>query len=246
MPRFTSNALGVMGALLVSDAYEKIESSLDRFREAHFYIHEMERFYHQAEPFRWSLNSFLRALKEIPQLFQMELQREKGFPAWYRGHLQGLKDDPLVGYLGRSRDSVVHKGMLVPATSAFIGTTEGRGLKIGVKIPIHPLQDSDAGMRSYIDVLRKRGDLLELLRPDEEALPCVERRWGLEQFEGEVVDVCAKAWLRVGELVANVVEWLGEERPSLALDCRHSSQRTRIKVYDRSVLRQWLLEGEST
>lgn len=229
----------------MSDPYEKIESSLDRFREAHFYIHEMERFYHQAEPFRWSLNSFLRALKEIPQLFQMELQNEKGFPAWYRGQRQGLKDDPLVGHLGKSRDFIVHQGMLVPASTAFIGTTEGSGLKIGVKIPIHPLQDSDAGMRSYVELVRKRGDQLELLRPGEEALPCVERRWSLNQFDGELVDVCARAWLRVGNLVAEVVEWLGEERPSLALDCLHSIPRGRIKIYDRLLLEQWLRGGAS-
>jgi len=229
----------------MSAAYEKIESSLDRFREAHFYIHEMERYYHEAEPFRWSLNSFLRALKEIPQLFQMELQQEEGFKTWYREERQGLKDDPLVGHLGKFRDLIVHQGMLVPASTAFIGTTEGRGLKVGVKVPIHPLQDSDAGMRGYVELVRKRGDQLELLRPDEEALPCVERRWGIKHLDGELVDVCAKAWLRVGEVVADIVQWLGEERPTLALDCRHSSRQVRIKVYDRLLLRQWLRERAS-
>lgn len=54
---------------------EKIVASVDRHREAHFYIHMMEHFYHEADAFRWSLNSFLRALKEVPQLLQMELQR---------------------------------------------------------------------------------------------------------------------------------------------------------------------------
>ena len=118
-------------------------------------------------------------------------------------------------------------------------------MKIGVRVPLDPLEDSDAGMRSYLELVRKRGDKMELLRPDDEALPCVERCWRLKHFDGELLDVCAKAWLRVGELVADVVQWLGEERTSLALDCRHSSQTVRVRVYERTLLRQWLADGGS-
>ena len=49
-------------------AHTKIESALDRLEEAHFWIHKMEEHYHNADPFRWHLNAFLKALREVPQL----------------------------------------------------------------------------------------------------------------------------------------------------------------------------------
>lgn len=32
---------------------EKLEASMNRLQEAHFYLHEMEAFYYQADPSRW-------------------------------------------------------------------------------------------------------------------------------------------------------------------------------------------------
>lgn len=54
--------------------YHQIKSSLDRWQECHWYIHQMEKYYHYPEEFRYSLNAFIRAIKEIPQILQMELQ----------------------------------------------------------------------------------------------------------------------------------------------------------------------------
>ncbi len=45
---------------------EAMRGSPDRFEEAHFYLHQMEVFYHEADPFRYNLDSFIRALKEVP------------------------------------------------------------------------------------------------------------------------------------------------------------------------------------
>ena len=49
-------------------ALHKMESTLDRFREAHYWIHMIEEHYHQADTFRWYLNAFLKAIKEVPDL----------------------------------------------------------------------------------------------------------------------------------------------------------------------------------
>jgi hypothetical protein len=70
----------------LGQALDKISSTHDRFQEAHFWIHMLERYYHSSDPFRWHLNSFLRAAKEVPQLLLMELQNEKGFKAWFKEH----------------------------------------------------------------------------------------------------------------------------------------------------------------
>ena len=67
----------------------KIEASLDRFQEAHYWIHMLEEHYHQADPFRWYLNAFLKAIKEVPLLLASELQNEHGFKALLSHKLQG-------------------------------------------------------------------------------------------------------------------------------------------------------------
>ncbi|OMR58921.1 hypothetical protein AQ765_07200 [Burkholderia pseudomallei] len=126
-----------------------IESALDRFREAHFWIHALEEYYHFADPFRWHLNAFLKSIKEVPQLIQMGLQNREGFNRWYRQEREKLAVDPLMRFLADKRDFVVHRGMLVPNSHGSIGITEGRGFKLGLTFPVHPLEDSDDAMHRY-------------------------------------------------------------------------------------------------
>lgn len=220
---------------------EQVSSALDRFREAHFYLHEMERRYHQADQFRWSLNSFLRSLKEVPQLLQMSLQNEQGFSAWFRPHREALRADPLIAALSGARDFVVHRGALIPKSWAYLGVTEGRGLKIGVAFGVDPFEDSDLVMKRYVEGIPKLGDGLEILRPDEESLPCIEREWRLAEFDKELVELAVAAWQKVGTLCSLVLAWLELEPLDLSLSCRHSPQRIRIKVYDREELFEWLM-----
>src|SRR5262249_17931785 len=131
--------------------YEKVSASLDRFQEAHFWLHTVEQYYHFADPFRWHLNAFLRAMKEVPQILLMELQGYRGFKAWFVGRRRALSDDPLLRVLSHHRDFVVHRGTLVPKSSAMVGITEGRGMKLGITFPVHALEDSDHGMRRYLE-----------------------------------------------------------------------------------------------
>ena len=103
-----------------SPRLHRIESSLDRFREAHYWIHMLERHYHQADPFRWYLNAFLKAIKEAPRLLTMELQNEKGFKEWFfSDQRKQLHADPLIARFTQQRDLVVHQRMLLPNSSSW-------------------------------------------------------------------------------------------------------------------------------
>jgi hypothetical protein len=51
-----------------------IESALDRWVESHWHIHQMEVNYHTPDLFRYCVNSFIRSIREVPQLLSMELQ----------------------------------------------------------------------------------------------------------------------------------------------------------------------------
>jgi hypothetical protein len=130
--------------------------------------------------------------------------------------------------------------MLVPNSSVAIGVTEGRGMKLGMSFPSHPLEDSDDAMDRYLRFIKDNKDFLGVLMPDDDSLPCVEREWKLPQFEDEIVEVCATAWLRLGETISDVMRWLGAEVPALALDCRHSAQQVRFKLYSREKLSERL------
>ena len=68
------------------------------------------------------------------------------------------------------------------------------------------------------------------------------REWRLLDFDEELVDVCSRAWLRVGETLADVLTWLGEDAPSQTLMCRRSHQAVRYKTYSRVTLAKWLTE----
>ena len=130
--------------------FQKLDAPLDRFQEAHFWIHMMEQYYHAAEPFRWHVNVFLKALKEVPDLLEMNLQNEPGYKTWFADYKAKLREDPLIAALAKNRDLVVHRGMLVPNSRGFLGITEGRGLKFGMSFPLHALEDSDAAMDRYL------------------------------------------------------------------------------------------------
>lgn len=215
--------------------YEKIDSALDRFQEAHFWIHMMEKHYHSADPFRWHLNVFLKALKEVPDILQMAMQNEDGFSAWFREQRKQLSADPLIATLFKHRDLVVHRSMLVPRSHGSVGITEGRGFKSGMTAPIHPLEDSDDALLRYA-LHFKDFDFLGLVTPDEDSMPCVYREWRLPDFEEELVDLCARAWLRVGETVNAVLHWQGGDPLPLSLTCRHGSDGVRLKRINRNVL----------
>ena len=57
-----------------------------------------------------------------------------------------------------------------------------------------------------------------------------------------IVDICARAWLRLGETIADILKWSGANVPPLSLGCRHGSQKVQFKLYDRDDLRRRMEE----
>lgn len=220
----------------LGDALDRIPAAFDRFQEAHFWIHGLESHYHYASHFRWHLNAFLKSLKEIPQLLQIELQNENGFTGWFTDQKRALNEDPMIAYLSKQRDVVVHQRMLIPDSHCAVGVTELRGMKLGMSLEMDARRDSDHAMHSYLIAAAKGDDFLGILIPDEDSIPCVHRVWRLQQFDDDIVEVCARAWIRVGETLSEVIRWMGVEPPPLSLDCRHGDQKVQFKHYDREQL----------
>jgi len=197
--------------------------------EAAFHVHQMELAYHFADPFRWSLNCFLRALKEVPQIIQMELQNNAGFKEWFHQRFEPIKHDPVMSKLRRERNEVVHKAMLKPASKATVGIAERGMVKLGVGFPVDPFADSDDAICEYVV---GTNDILGILMQDEDSLPCVQREWKLDAFpDTELTDLAASAWEEYSELMSDTVVWLAR--------IFHRLNWFRVIWLDRVELRVW-------
>lgn len=214
---------------------QSLESSLDRLGEAAWFIRLMEKNYHQADKFRWSLNSFLRAVKEVIQIVTMEVQHDKAVSAWLKQEKKRMASEPLIDFLFKQRDIVVHKAMLKPASKGSVGYTRGRGLKIGLGMPIDPLEDSEIAILKYIHHVAKTDlDFLGILYTEEDGggeYTCVQREWRLQQFpDKELTQLAAEAWERVAQLALGTAEKLGAEviTPTFELE---SPIRVQFEIY---------------
>ncbi|MGM9986448.1 MAG: hypothetical protein ACI35O_04380 [Bacillaceae bacterium] len=217
---------------------EIIISAYDRLEEAHWNIHQIELNYHESDSFRYSLNSFLRVIKEVSQILQMELQNKPGFIQWYRKRRQITYEDPLIADLFKKRDIMVHRLMLSPKSSAYLGITEGRGLKAGLGMELNPFQDSDYLMVNFLLINSKSDedlDVFGILSDDDDQLPCIERYWGLDPFEEGILELAVQAWKQIAALTKDTITWLGEDPTQLRLsiDCIHSSSSVALLTYKR-------------
>ncbi len=230
---------------MTPDEEQRLEPAGDRLREAHFFIHKLERYYHEADPFRWHLNAFLKALKEIPDLIAHGLQNRSGFPDWYRSARRPVSQDPLVKLLANHRDLVVHRGMLLPRSRGALGLAEGVRMKLGIGIPIDPLTDSDDAMRHYVGSVQEKGDFLGIITTDDEdSLPCIQRRWSLEEFgDADILDLAASAWSQVATLMNTVIHYIGGPDLTVDLGCRHNLDGVQIRAYNRADLRAGKIAG---
>jgi hypothetical protein len=214
--------------------HENIEASLDRWTEAHWHIHRLEEHYHFPEPFRYSVNAFIRTLKEIPQILKMELQSHPKFHAAIKPIVNGLFSDSLFSLLSKKRDFIVHHGMLRLHSTGFAGTTEGRGFKIGFQFRVGPDESSDEAYARYRELCRSDPDFRELFGPDSDSAPCVERTWRIPELPNvDLLEGCVTAWQIAGSTLSQLVEFFGGAPLDLTMSCRHDPSKIRMKVFSQ-------------
>jgi hypothetical protein len=202
--------------------------------------------YHRADPFRYSLNSFLRVLKEVPQIVQMQLQHEPGFKVFFATVRRTLEQDALFGALAKKRDFIVHHGMLIPKSTVHVGASRGRGtgingIKIAMPFPASPSEDSDAVMARFIAFCEEHPRAFGAFGPASDQYACVHRVWVLSDFpDVEIRALAATAWKHVGSMLGAVLVWLGHDLVSFDFPCleEHLSPDTQLRLYPRSIFPQ--------
>jgi len=85
----------------------------DKLWEIHHWWHEMARGYHEPDPFRWALGTFIQAARGVTFMLQKEKAAFKDF-TWYDEWVAKAKDDPLLRWIKESRTDVVHRAALEP------------------------------------------------------------------------------------------------------------------------------------
>ena len=225
--------------------HTQLESALDRWSEWHWHIHQMEAAYHDPGPFRYSLNSFIRAVKEVPQILKMELQNHLLYQSVLKEKIDSTKSNELLGQLGRRRDFIVHRGMLELASSGQIGTTEGRGFKIGIGFNVAPFESSDEAYERYKEACRKNSVFRGAFGPDCDSAPCLRREWKVNELgDLELLELCVSAWRLLGEAISSIVQALGGEPLDLSLPCRHEPEKVKTRVFSQSDFSR-TVDGES-
>ena len=103
--------------------------------------------------------------------------------------------------------------MLKPESKGTVGYTRGRGLKLGLNVPIDPLSDSQDAIIRYIRHAAKTEDFLGILYTEEDGsgeYTCVQREWRLSDFpDQELTQLAAQAWQAVAKLALDTATKLG-------------------------------------
>jgi len=186
----------------------------------------MESNYHTPDLFRYSLNSFIRAIKEIPQLLKMELQNHECYKSDFKPTINTLKRNEMLCLLHKKRDFVVHQGRLDVISNGFAGTTEGRGIKIGSRFPVYPYETTQEAYSRFIEKCKSDKFVRNWLGPDCDSWPIIRREWKIPEFPDiELLELSIDAWRLVGEVISKIVVQLGGESLDLSLSCRHDPEK---------------------
>ena len=214
-------------------AHNKIEAALDRWQESHWYLHQIERHYHDADALRYSMNAFIRSLREIPDIVTMELQNHNDFPVWHKPVRRALElEDSLFSQIIRHRRHIVHKSMLKPESKAFIASIRGYTIKMQFGFYVDPFEDSDAAMQRFIELSQKDPILMQVLAPDEIQVLALIREWHIEGFDEEIIESFRRAWIRVTSYLSDVLSYLGETPfPEGIPECFNDPREFRYKKY---------------
>ncbi len=183
-----------------------IPETEDAFAEAHHFLHQMLFQYHRPDIFRWSLNAFLQALRNVTFRLQSELKhKEGGFEDWYMKQQDIMRSDQLLHAFVEGRNIVCKRRNLLVRSRASIGCFRGRKLKGAISINIDPSMPSEYVLLEFAPKLK--------LVPEDHLFIGeeygVERDWiATELGDENVVVLCNRAWCRIGTVVAAAHEFM--------------------------------------
>ena len=178
----------------------------DRFGEAHYFIERMMVEYHEPMAFRFNLNAFLQALRNVTFVLQKDLSHRDGFREWYRERQGTMKEDPLLPKFAAGRNIVVKQRSLEINSKAEIGLFRGRTLKLAfsMDVPVH---------QSSKHIVENIAPITGLIEPEHFAIDeqyGVRREWNAPELgDGNVITLCDLAWVKIGQVLSEAHDFAG-------------------------------------
>lgn len=194
----------------------------------------MEANYHTPDLFRYSLNSFVRAVEEIPQILKMELQNHSQYMKDFKPIIDSLKSNELMSLLHKKRDFIVHQGMMDILSKGSVGTTEGRGIKISIGFQVAPYETTAEAYERFKELCKKEQTIRGLAGPDCDSWPMVRREWKIQEFpDAELLELSINAWRLIGNVISQIVVLLGGEALDLSMPCRHDPEKVKTMEFSQ-------------
>ncbi|MCY3912850.1 MAG: hypothetical protein OXG43_06330 [Chloroflexi bacterium] len=178
----------------------------DKFDEAHYFVSRMMDEYHDPMPFRYNLNAFLQALRNVTFVLQKEFAHRDGFSSWYQKKQEAMRNDSLLRNFLEGRNVVVKQGSLELNSNATVGVFRSRTIKLGIGGDVPASLSSD-----YIiqQMALKSG----LIPPEHFAIDeqyGVRREWYAPELgQGNVLTLCDLAWVKIGRVLSEAHEIAG-------------------------------------
>lgn len=190
--------------------HSPISSTVDKLWESWYFILMMLQNYHDPHAFRYNLNAFIQALRNITFMLQSEEKKPEKFDAWYRDKQEAMRANQLLRRFVDARNMVVKKQMLATASFARLGLFRDRKFKLGVGGDVDPFVDS----RDYLSKATSFmvGFFLDLEHSAIGEQIGVYRQWSTDAIgEGEVTRHCISALDEMAIIVQEAHTLLGVE-----------------------------------
>ena len=156
--------------------------------------------YHDPHAFRYNLNAFIQALRNVTFILQAEKEKPDGFAKWYENARDRLKADDRLKRFVNARNLIVKRQMLESSSELKVGIFRGRRYKLGVGGDVIHYRSSHEILKTaqafFVGNMIDEGHsaLWEQLG--------VFREWRVQELgQGEVVSTCCEALSSIARLV---------------------------------------------
>lgn len=103
----------------------------DRFLEAHYFLHQMEKNYHEPQLFRYNFHAFVSAARAVHEMLQNELEK-LGEIQWWKQRKVEFTSDEVLKRFTKGRNVALHQRNLIEGGSVQLGLFRGRRMKLAM------------------------------------------------------------------------------------------------------------------
>lgn len=202
-----------------------VPASHDRLFEVHYWWHELARWYHEPDPFRYSLGALIQAARNVSFMVQTEKAVFTDF-GWYDEWVEGAKGNRVMRWLKDARTDFVHRQALAPNSWLELHCLDD---------PATPHGTDDAPLRFKVNPFYCTHYYLQEGPQTDHGHEFI-RHWSMDELDGqELLHACADVYDKLDELVVQAHRQAGSTMGSFkqngsprALPCMVDLRKFRV------------------